>query len=346
MTPDSVPACTSHWDDTALHTSHEVVLPRGITLRVEAVRRTELVVAVNQRRLREREDITGLRLWDFGQQLAASVVRHAEAFSGRRVLEMGAGCGVLSLAIGCACIGAHVTATDASSLTFLRRNVEAHRGIFKADEVKVERLLWVTDEAWQQGEAERKWKQDTGKRKRKKDSGSSGGGGDDDDDDKGRPLSASTPDIPECVECGTMDVVIGTDLLYHLTACDVLFATAVRLLKAGGVFVLGGHSRYYGTIKSIRDTASTYALIVKFIDMRALRKAEGFEYCAGDFLAIMGAQESDVEGFVVDLNRGGSSSNTGSSFGTIGGSPPSAEGAFQFDDSVNDDFEEEEEDDY
>ena len=67
-----LPASTAAWDDAALHTTHEIVLPRGITLKVSSVRRAELVVAVNQRRVREREDITGLRLWDFGRSLAVS----------------------------------------------------------------------------------------------------------------------------------------------------------------------------------------------------------------------------------------------------------------------------------
>ena len=85
------PASTAAWGDEALHTTHEVSLPRGITLRIASVRRAELVVAVNQGRVREREDITGLRLWDFGRALAAFAVRHANAFRGKRVIEMAPG---------------------------------------------------------------------------------------------------------------------------------------------------------------------------------------------------------------------------------------------------------------
>ena len=226
------PASTAAWGDEALHTTHEVSLPRGITLRIASVRRAELVVAVNQGRVREREDITGLRLWDFGRALAAFAVRHANAFRGKRVIEMGAGCGVLSLAVACGCEGVtSVCATDASSMEFLQRNVDAHRGLFvEGADVQVERLLWRTNAAWQEAQ------------------------------EKGAAPGEGPTPVCETGERGThprdcasiagADVIIGTDLLYHLTTCDALFATATRLMRAGGVFLLGGHSRYYGTVQS------------------------------------------------------------------------------------------------
>ena len=273
--------------------------------------------------------------------------RFATALRGKRVLEMGAGCGVLSLALACACDGvASVTATDASSLGFLRRNVDAHRELFvQGAEVKVERLLWRTKEAWQEevvmgskrkdGDVE----EDEGERQevegilvRETDEQDETAGG----------LPA------ECAACGDVDIVIGTDLLYHLTAADALFATAKRMLRADGVFVLGGHSRYYGTVQSIRDSARAHGLFVRFVDMRVLRKAEGFEYCAGDFLAVMAERESDIERFASDVNRGVDEEigevSTGLDLGEKVSAPAPA--AFRFDDSVNDDFEEDEDDDY
>ena len=84
-------------------------------------------------------EITGLRLWDFGRALAALCC--ANAFRGS-VIEMGAGCGVLFSGRGVWVRGCNgVCATDASSMEFLQRNVDAHRGLFvEGADVQVERL--------------------------------------------------------------------------------------------------------------------------------------------------------------------------------------------------------------
>ena len=339
------PASTEAWNDEALHVTQTVEMPRGITLRVSSVRRSELVVAVNQKRLAKNEDITGLRAWDFGRELAKFVVRHNRVFSGKRFVEMGAGLGILSLAIACSCKGAVVTATDASSLDFLERNVEAHRAMFVAKDVSVQRLLWTTRE----GEVNKSTV------------------GSHDGIQNGEKLGeinrASSEGLLRAL--GDADIVIGTDLLYHLTTCEALFATVRHILKKehsendssdlidskalshdleadattanGGIFILGGHSRYYGTIKSIREMASAHDFIVKFVDLRVLSKGEGFEYCAGDFLAIMASHEATLLRFASDVNRDTETGDSGSNTKNVC--------HFKYDDAVTDNFEEDDDDD-
>ena len=74
----------------------------------------------------------------------------------------------------------------------------------------------------------------------------------------------------DCASIAGADVIIGTDLLYHLTT-QMPFATATRLMRAGGVFLLGGHSRYYGTVQSVCMRA--HGLVVNG-NLRSLQKAE------------------------------------------------------------------------
>lgn len=276
-TPASADAFTpaSAFRDAAVHCAQTVALPGGLALDVVTVARRALVVAVNRKTLPEGEDITGLRLWDFGTELARFVVRHRGAFAGRRVLELGAGCGTLSLAVACACEGADVVATDASSVEFLRANVARNGPRVVARSVRVERLLWTVEE-----------------------------------------------DAEETARLGRhkYDWVLGTDLLYHLTTCAAAFATAKRLLSPAGVFVFGGHARRHGTVATVRAQAAAVGFVLRFVDLRALRKREGFEYSSGDFMATM-ARSGDA----LDAVFGG---------GVGCFDPPLA-----FDDTVDDDFE-------
>ena len=273
----------SAFRNTTVHKNHTIMLPGGLALVIVTVSRQALVVAVNRKTLPQGEDITGLRLWDFGTELARFVVRHRSAFAGRRVLELGAGCGTLSLAVACACKGADVVATDASSVEFLRTNVARNRARVVARSIRLERLLWTVDDEQRE-------------------------------DNNG---NGSASGVMARLGRHRYDWVLGTDLLYHLTSCAAAFATAKRLLAPAGVFVLGGHARYHGTIATVRAQAAAAGFVLRFVDLRVLHKREGFKYCSGDFMATMARSEDALDAMV-----GGDYFD-----------PPLA-----FDDTVNDDF--------
>lgn len=86
---------------------------------------------------------TGATLWDAELALANFVLRQRNAFSsGRRVLVLGAGCGLLALVL--AYLGEHVVATDrALALPLLRHNIDRNRGVLKAS-CSVEEFDWTT----------------------------------------------------------------------------------------------------------------------------------------------------------------------------------------------------------
>eukprot|EP00121_Abeoforma_whisleri_P000984 Awhi_evm1s878 len=260
------------WNDESSHVYTKVVLPFIGTLSIASVRRSDLIVAINQNKIAQNEDITGLRLWDFGLELSKFVINHRDFFSGKRVIELGAGCGTLSLTLACACNEIDLTITDASSVDFLRRNVETNRDKIVARNVNIKRLFWTLST-----ESE----------------------------------TLSTQRNEESVNEDTldnMDVVIGTDIIYHLGVIEPLFATAVRLLRSteskgkgkksnDGVFIVGGHSRHHGTMISIREECQVHGLSLHFVDLSELKKSEGFEYSVGDFLAVMSLSDAGLKNF-------------------------------------------------
>lgn len=85
---------------------------------------------------------TGATLWDAELALTSFILRRRNAFgSGRRVLVLGAGCGLLALVL--ACLGERVVATDrALALPLLRHNVDRNRGVLNAS-CSVEELDWT-----------------------------------------------------------------------------------------------------------------------------------------------------------------------------------------------------------
>lgn len=244
----------------------------GLELTIQTVSRQELVQRVNRKQIAEGQDITGLKLWDFGLEFAKYLSRYPGFFSGKNILELGSGTGTLSLSLAAMAKEASLfTITDAAedALGLIRANVERNRAVLGDANVSVEECRWTTEDST------------SGKI--------------------------------------AYDVVLGTDLLYHMTTVESLFATALRSLctdkKGGGVFLLGGMSRYYGTIASIRTSCEELHLAITFV---SLKKME-IQYCDGMFLAIIARDERSFVPVLEGLN-------------------------LEMDDSVNDDFEEENDD--
>jgi len=258
----------------------------GLELTIQTVSRQELVQRVNRKQIAEGQDITGLKLWDFGLEFAKYLSRYPLFFSGKNILELGSGCGTLSLSLAATAKEASLfTITDAAedALGLIRANVERNRAVLGDANVSVEECLWTTEEKEDKEDKETFVESTSGKMK------------------------------------VAYDIVLGTDLLYHMTTVESLFATALRSLctdkKGGGVFLLGGMSRYYGTIASIRTSCEELHLAITFV---SLKKME-IQYCDGMFLAIIARDESSFVPVLEGLN-------------------------LEMDDSVNDDFEEENDD--
>jgi len=56
-------------------------------------------------------------------------------------------------------------------------------------------------------------------------------------------------------------------------------------------------SRYYGTIESIRNTASLLQLACHFVSLKEMN----IHYCDGMFLAIISTNESNIEKVIQEL---------------------------------------------
>ena len=275
-TPE-VAAAETQWDAVATTTSLRQTAASE-PLRLRSVPYGLLLTAVNRGAVRNADDITGLRLWDFSTCLARFVAVHHATFDGKNVLELGCGCGSLSLSVACSATGATVVATDYSdaALGFARRNVELHRERVVAREVRVEPLAWTTtassrgDTAGEDGAA------------------------------SGRVLAAARHE--------TCDFVFGCDLLYYKTSAHAVLATAARLLAAGGVFVFGGRARERGTIATIRAAAETSRLVLRFVDMNYLRTHEEPPECYwlrteedGSYFALLAHCVGAIDRFVADI---------------------------------------------
>ncbi|KAJ8603726.1 hypothetical protein CTAYLR_000230 [Chrysophaeum taylorii] len=89
-------------------------------------------------------DKTGLGVWSSSLVLARWLTAEAKAFEGRRVVELGAGCGVASLALASAAQKARVRLTDANSdvLENAKFNVRTFLENHPAATIEVGRLDW------------------------------------------------------------------------------------------------------------------------------------------------------------------------------------------------------------
>jgi predicted nicotinamide N-methyase len=223
--------------------AQSVDIHEELSLSIQSIRRQELITRVNQKKIAKDQDITGLKLWDFGLEFARYLAARPSFFTNKTIMELGAGCGTLSLALAATATGAvSFTVTDAAedALGLIRANVALNQNKLVAN-VNVTKCWWTVEET-------------------------------------------ETPVLP-------VDVVLGTDLLYHLTTVEALFATAARSLKDdGGIFFLGGMSRYYGTIASMRETAGKLNLILRYVSLRQMH----IPYCDGMFLAIIAQDESFI----------------------------------------------------
>jgi predicted nicotinamide N-methyase len=86
--------------------------------------------------------VEGGVVWDSSLVACGLFRRRASSWHGRRVLELGAGTGVCSLAL--AVLGAHVLATDlVGQLDLIRRNRDENHAVINAGEVNIAALDWA-----------------------------------------------------------------------------------------------------------------------------------------------------------------------------------------------------------
>ena len=256
-----------------------------LTLSIQSIQRQEMIQRVNQHKIAKDHDITGLKLWDFGLQFAKYLAAKPHFFANKNIMELGAGCGTLSLTLAASANEASsITVTDAAmeSLELIAANIKQNQAKLIVP-IQVQRCWWTVEEPEKTEEPEEPEKTDE------------------------RPLA---------------DVVLGTDLLYHLTTVESLFATAARAMKKEcGVFFLGGMSRFYGTIESIRTAATNLGLSLHFISLQKMTIPEREDddtscwYCDGMFLCVIAHNEQCFAPVLKALD-------------------------LHIDDSVNDDFEE------
>ena len=163
----------------------------SLTLSIQSIQRQEMIQRVNQHKIAKDHDITGLKLWDFGLQFAKYLAAKPLFFANKNIMELGAGCGTLSLTLAASANEASsITVTDAAmeSLELIAANIKQNQAKLIVP-IQVQRCWWTVEEPEEPEEPE---KTDE------------------------RPLA---------------DVVLGTDLLYHLTTVESLFATAARAMK-------------------------------------------------------------------------------------------------------------------
>lgn len=266
--------------DATYRQEQSVDINSTLTLSIQSIQRQEMIQRVNQHKIAKDHDITGLKLWEFGLQFARYLAAKPHFFANKNIMELGAGCGTLSLTLAASANEASsVTVTDAAmeSLELIAANIK-HNQAKLIVPIQVQRCWWTIEE--------------------------------------------EVPEEPEKTEERPLaDVVLGTDLLYHLTTVESLFATAARAMKKEcGVFFLGGMSRFYGTIESIRTAATNLGLSLHFISLQKMRIPEREDidtscwYCDGMFLCVIAHNEQCVAPVLKALE-------------------------LHIDDSVNDDFE-------
>lgn len=98
---------------------------------------------------------TGAVLWPISRLLSRYVEAHATQFAGKRVLELGAGAGLVGVAA--AAYGAHVTLTDADVALLTRENAAAAAAVGLAGSVAVEQLRWEEAASWLPSQAAFDW---------------------------------------------------------------------------------------------------------------------------------------------------------------------------------------------
>ena len=246
--------------DATYRQEQSVDINSTLTLSIQSIQRQEMIQRVNQHKIAKDHDITGLKLWEFGLQFARYLAAKPHFFANKNIMELGAGCGTLSLTLAASANEASsVTVTDAAmeSLELIAANIK-HNQAKLIVPIQVQRCWWTIEE--------------------------------------------EVPEEPEKTEERPLaDVVLGTDLLYHLTTVESLFATAARAMKKEcGVFFLGGMSRFYGTIESIRTAATNLGLSLHFISLRKMMIPEREDidtscwYCDGMFLCVIAHNEQCV----------------------------------------------------
>jgi predicted nicotinamide N-methyase len=260
MDEDGLPSLLS----SSYEYEQKVEINESLELDIQSVKRQEVIMRVNRNQLKKDQDVTGLKLWEFGLEFAKWLSSKPNFFSNKRILELGAGCGTLSISLAATASEAlSITMTDAAeeALGLLQLNLEKNQHKLVAP-VTIKKCLWTVE-----------------------------------------------PDDSSLSSCA--DIVLGTDLLYHMTTVESLFATAIRALEkkevddkcsndnsgVHGVFFLGGMSRYYGTIESIRNTASSLQLACHFVSLKEMN----IHYCDGMFLAIISTNESNIEKVIQEL---------------------------------------------
>lgn len=160
---------------------------------------------------------TGLRTWEAALRLAHHLHSRPSLIKGRRVLELGAGTGFLSIFCSAFLEPKAVTTTDGHEdvLTSLRENVDRNRYLYSNDSAPtVQKLFWgddedisrVTDKKVEQDRTSQQTATDD-----KKIHGSIG---------KKSPSTAS------------YDIIIGADISYEPEACKTLAETLSILAKA------------------------------------------------------------------------------------------------------------------
>ena len=267
-------------DDSILDHQHSQIIEinSDLSLSIQSIKRQEMIVRVNTGRIKDGVDITGLKLWDFGVQFARYLATKPNFFTNKKIIELGSGCGTLSLALAATANQAiSFTITDAAeeALSLIELNKEQNKTKLRVP-VEVQKCWWTIEEP-----------------------------------KESEPLPIH-------------DIVLGTDLLYHLTTVESLFATAIRHMnKETGVFFLGGMSRYYGTIESIRTAATKLDLSLQFISLKQMKVLSTEDddettswYCDGMFLAVIAANINAIVPILTALE-------------------------LHIDDNVTDDFEEE-----
>ena len=106
------------------------------------IRNQDVVVQSLRRELQHITKATGLLVWPGAEILVAYIEKHTETVSNQRVLELGCGIGLCSLA--CALYGASVVATDgdASTVELAQSNVRLNGGLPWEHEPQTAFLRW------------------------------------------------------------------------------------------------------------------------------------------------------------------------------------------------------------
>mmetsp|Transcript_86837 Transcript_86837/g.269992 ORF Transcript_86837/g.269992 Transcript_86837/m.269992 type:complete len:336 (-) Transcript_86837:19-1026(-) len=151
-------------DDAAMGTSwmdEEVVIPEEAGKLQIRIRRRRTSADAFWPKSQARDDCTGCSLWWSAAVLAREVLRFPETFRGRRVVDLGSGCGLLGIVVGR--LAREVLLTDASEavLRNCEHNVRVNENIWRAQsyepqrEMRTQRLAWediVKGGPWQMDE--------------------------------------------------------------------------------------------------------------------------------------------------------------------------------------------------